>query len=175
MPIWKIVRIRMLFEDWLPEPFAVATWIEKSLITGGRPGVSGRFSSRTAVDMRLLRFRGGRVARRAPDDTKGDTGDRCVCGDGWNARPEDSSMRLLIRFAAAFFLAALSVAAQAQRPIRFEELAKIRRLGGFSVSPDGRQVAYAVSTPDVPANTSHSAIWMVPASGGEPRRLTAGD
>src|SRR6476660_9283940 len=57
MPIWKIVRIRMLFEDWLPDPFAVATWIEKSLITGVRPGVSGRFSSRTAVDMRLLRFR----------------------------------------------------------------------------------------------------------------------
>src|SRR5262249_1979144 len=53
-PIWKMVRIRMLFEDWLAEPLAVATWIEKSLITGGRLVESGRFSSRTAVDMRLL-------------------------------------------------------------------------------------------------------------------------
>src|SRR5215471_16151606 len=58
MPIWKMDRIRIVLEDWEPEPFAVATWIEKSLMTGGRFAVSGRFSSRTAVDMRLL-FGGG--------------------------------------------------------------------------------------------------------------------
>ena len=54
MPIWKMERIRMVFEDWLPEPLAVATWIEKSLITGGRREASVCFSSRTAVDMLLL-------------------------------------------------------------------------------------------------------------------------
>jgi hypothetical protein len=31
MPIWKMERIRTLFEDWLPEPLTVATWMEKSL------------------------------------------------------------------------------------------------------------------------------------------------
>ena len=52
IPIWKIDRIRMLFDDMLPEPFAVATWIEKSLTTGGPAGPEGAvFSSRIAVDM----------------------------------------------------------------------------------------------------------------------------
>ena len=55
MPIWKIARMRMLFDDMLPDPLAVATWIEKSLTTGGRPAGSARFSSRTAVDMLLLK------------------------------------------------------------------------------------------------------------------------
>ena len=38
MPIWKMARIRMLLEDMLPDPLAVATWIEKSLTTAGRCG-----------------------------------------------------------------------------------------------------------------------------------------
>jgi hypothetical protein len=50
--------MRMVFEDWLPDPLAVATWIEKSLITA-RPagGRAESLSSRTRLDMRLL-FRG---------------------------------------------------------------------------------------------------------------------
>ena len=63
----------------------------------------------------------------------------------------------------------------ADRPVRFEELAKVRRVGGFSASPDGRMVAYSVSTPDVEANTSRSAIWVAPASGGEAQRMTSGE
>src|SRR5512135_1092366 len=55
IPIWKIARMRMLLEDCDPEPLAVATWIEKSLMTGGRLAVFALFSSRTAVDMLLLR------------------------------------------------------------------------------------------------------------------------
>ena len=84
-------------------------------------------------------------------------------------------MRLVCRLVVISLLASLPAAAEGQRPIRFEELAKIRRLGAFSVSPDGRQIAYTVSTPDVAANMSYSAIWIVPGSGGEPRRLTGGD
>ena len=61
------------------------------------------------------------------------------------------------------------------RPIRFEELAKIPRVGGVSVSPDGRLVAYTVTTPDVAANTSRSAVWIVPSGGGEARRITSGE
>jgi dipeptidyl aminopeptidase/acylaminoacyl peptidase len=71
--------------------------------------------------------------------------------------------------------ASASTLAAAERPLRFEELAKIRRVGAFSVSPDGRQVAFAVATPDVEANTSRSSIWMIPAGGGEARRMTTGD
>ncbi|HEY1252345.1 MAG TPA: S9 family peptidase [Thermoanaerobaculia bacterium] len=70
----------------------------------------------------------------------------------------------------------LARAADAKRPLRFEEMAKLGRLGGFAVSPDGNRVAYAVGTPDVDANTTHSQIWSVAASGGgAPVRLTDGD
>jgi len=79
---------------------------------------------------------------------------------------------------AMFCVAALAVAprtAGAQSPLRFEEAARLQRLGGFSVSPDGRQVAFASATPDVEANSSRSAIWMVPAAGGEAIRMTSGE
>jgi dipeptidyl aminopeptidase/acylaminoacyl peptidase len=84
----------------------------------------------------------------------------------------------LVRLAVLCALASAPVLAASPKPIRFEESARIRRVGGFSVSPDGRRVAYAVSTPDVDANTSRSAIWMVSLSdsgAGEPRRMTSGE
>ncbi|MGE5414118.1 MAG: prolyl oligopeptidase family serine peptidase [Syntrophomonadaceae bacterium] len=68
-----------------------------------------------------------------------------------------------------------AAAAGTGRPLRFEEMAKFSRVGHLSVSPDGRQVAFGVATPDVAANTSWGAVWIVPAAGGEPRRVTAGD
>src|SRR5512132_490826 len=49
MPIWKMARMRMLFDDWLPDPLAVATWIEKSLTTAGPLVSGGAFSSRTTL------------------------------------------------------------------------------------------------------------------------------
>src|SRR5438309_5363130 len=53
IPIWKIARIRILFEDWLPDPLAVATWIEKSLTMSRGPGwaSAGAFSSRTTLTL----------------------------------------------------------------------------------------------------------------------------
>src|SRR5438132_8470509 len=68
IPIWKIARIRIVFEDWLPEPLAVATWIEKSLTTSARLADSAWRSSRTAVDMILLLAGTG---PRKSNDTKG--------------------------------------------------------------------------------------------------------
>jgi dipeptidyl aminopeptidase/acylaminoacyl peptidase len=79
------------------------------------------------------------------------------------------------RLAVVCMAAAAPVVLAADRPARFEELARVQRIGAFSVSPDGREVAFAVSTPDVEANASRSAIWIVPAGGGEPRRMTSGD
>src|SRR5450631_4060318 len=93
-------------------------------------------------------------------------------------RIESTAGEDLMRFfrLAAVCLAAVAPAVlAADRPVRFEELAKIRRVGGFSVSPDGRAVAYGVSTPDVEANSSRSAIWVVPAVGGDAQRMTAGE
>lgn len=64
---------------------------------------------------------------------------------------------------------------EGERPLRFEEMAKLQRLGGFSVSPDGNRVAFALGTPDVDANTTRSAIWSIAATGGPARRLTTGE
>ncbi len=84
-------------------------------------------------------------------------------------------MRLSRLVFLCFWVAAAPLAAGPERPVRFEELAKIRRVGSFSVSPDGRRVAFAVATPDVEANRSRSAVWIVGIDGGEARRLTSGD
>ncbi|MET0620578.1 MAG: S9 family peptidase [Thermoanaerobaculia bacterium] len=84
----------------------------------------------------------------------------------------------LVRLVVLCALASAPVLAASPKPIRFEESARIRRVGGFSVSPDGRRVAYAVSTPDVDANASRSAIWMVSlvdSGAAEPRRMTSGE
>ena len=84
-------------------------------------------------------------------------------------------MRLSGLVVLSAWVVAAPLAAGPQRPVRFEELAKIRRLGALSVSPDGRRVAFALSTPDVEANKSRSAVWIVGIDGGEARRLTSGD
>src|SRR5437764_14053319 len=47
-PIWKIERIRTLFDDCDPEPLTVATWMVQSL-TMGRAAVWGSSSTAVAV------------------------------------------------------------------------------------------------------------------------------
>jgi dipeptidyl aminopeptidase/acylaminoacyl peptidase len=82
------------------------------------------------------------------------------------------------RFLAAAGAAALLLIAPAagaeRRPFRFDEMVKAGRLSGFSLSRDGKWIAYAVSVPDLDENRGRSAIWLVAAAGGEPRRLTGG-
>jgi len=65
-------------------------------------------------------------------------------------------------------------AAEAQRPMKFEDLAAMRRIGVPAVSPDGKWVAYDASTIDLAANVRRSAIYLVSASGGTPQQLTDG-
>src|SRR5262245_32838763 len=83
----------------------------------------------------------------------------------------------LVRLAVLCALVCAPALAASSKPIRFEESAKIRRVGAFTVSPDGRSVAYAVSTPDIDANTSPSAIWLasVDDASRPARRITAGE
>jgi dipeptidyl aminopeptidase/acylaminoacyl peptidase len=73
----------------------------------------------------------------------------------------------------AFVPAASAVAAGS--PVRFDELAKLDRIGSFDVSPDGKWVVYSVGTPVIAENRTKSAIWIAPAGGGAPRLLTTGD
>ena len=56
--------------------------------------------------------------------------------------------------------------------ITFEDMIQMHRVGEAQVSPDGKWVAYTVSTPDMDANRGVSNIWVVPTNGGAAMQLT---
>jgi dipeptidyl aminopeptidase/acylaminoacyl peptidase len=71
---------------------------------------------------------------------------------------------------------ALGCAAQTRkRAIQFDDMIAMHRVSDPQISPDGKWIAYVVSTPDVEANHSVSNIWIVPATGGDERQLTRGE
>jgi dipeptidyl aminopeptidase/acylaminoacyl peptidase len=69
---------------------------------------------------------------------------------------------------------ALSADAQvpAKHPLAFDDLIKLHRISVPEVSPDGKWVAYGISTPDMEANRGVSNIWLVGTSGGDAIQLT---
>lgn len=50
---------------------------------------------------------------------------------------------------------------------------RIATLSAPAVSPDGKQVAFTVTTVVTAENKRHSEVWLVPAAGGDPARLTS--
>src|SRR5678815_2474370 len=64
--------------------------------------------------------------------------------------------------------------ALAAHPFTFDDLVRARRIDSFDVSPDGRWVAYGLTTMNVDENRGTSAVWLQPLDGGEPRQLTSG-
>jgi dipeptidyl aminopeptidase/acylaminoacyl peptidase len=63
--------------------------------------------------------------------------------------------------------------AQSKRPMQFEDMMKMRRLGDIAVSPDGHWVLYSATDVDLAKNTRTSHLWIIPTSGGDARALTA--
>src|SRR4029077_18939189 len=77
-------------------------------------------------------------------------------------------------FLAALLLLATSVLAQTpsqKHPFTFEDMMKLKRVGAPVPSPDGKWVVFDCVNVDLVANTKISHLWIVPASGGESRRL----
>ncbi len=62
---------------------------------------------------------------------------------------------------------------QARRPMTFEDMMKMRRLGDIAVSPDGRWVMFSATDVDLAKNTKTSHLFIVPVGGGDTRALTA--
>jgi dipeptidyl aminopeptidase/acylaminoacyl peptidase len=58
------------------------------------------------------------------------------------------------------------------KAIAFDDFIRVQRLTDPQLSPDGTQIAFVVTVMDKAANKGLSDIWLVPARGGEPRRLT---
>jgi dipeptidyl aminopeptidase/acylaminoacyl peptidase len=60
-------------------------------------------------------------------------------------------------------------------PLTPEDLFRLQFIDAATLSPDGTRVVYQVRTIDREKDKYRSHLWMVPASGGEPRQLTHGE
>jgi dipeptidyl aminopeptidase/acylaminoacyl peptidase len=89
-----------------------------------------------------------------------------------------------MRVRAAFLLLAvlplLSVAAvpasaqqSAGRAFTPADWYRLTTVGSPAMSPDGRQVAFTVTTVKEAENARHTEVWVVPTNGGEPVRYTS--
>ena len=75
---------------------------------------------------------------------------------------------------AAFAGAARAQGQQAQgRAMTFEDVLALKAVGDAQASPDGRWVAYVLTTADLKENVTNPDVWLVSAApGAEPVRLT---
>ena len=75
----------------------------------------------------------------------------------------------------AFVVASSLLAAQpAKRPMTFEDMMHMKRLGETAVSPDGKWLAYSVTSVDLDQNTKRAELWLQKIEDGEPAKLAVG-
>src|SRR3569832_230390 len=60
----------------------------------------------------------------------------------------------------------------AKRPFTFDDMMQLKRVGDFSVSPDGKWVTFSATDASQADNTRKTHLWIVPVAGGESKRLT---
>jgi dipeptidyl aminopeptidase/acylaminoacyl peptidase len=56
----------------------------------------------------------------------------------------------------------------------FEDMMQMKRLGDTAVSPDGKWLAYTVTTVDLVQNQKKAELWLQAIAGGEPLKLAVG-
>ena len=61
-----------------------------------------------------------------------------------------------------------------RRPVTAQDLTRLRGVSDPQLSPDGRRVAFVVTTASEERDEYLSNVWVVDVKGGEPRRLTTG-
>jgi dipeptidyl aminopeptidase/acylaminoacyl peptidase len=61
-----------------------------------------------------------------------------------------------------------------KRAITTDDLFNINLIDDPQISPDGKAIAYVLTTPDLDQNKYHSHIWLIPSAGGKPRQFTFG-
>lgn len=67
----------------------------------------------------------------------------------------------------------ISGGALGQNVMTPEGLWQLGRVSGLGITPDGRQIIYRVSTPDIAENKSRSVTYSIPLTGGSPVEVSA--
>jgi dipeptidyl aminopeptidase/acylaminoacyl peptidase len=62
--------------------------------------------------------------------------------------------------------------AQAARPMTIDDLLAVKGVADPQLSPDGSMVVYVLSELDRSTDKTNSSLWLVPAAGGDLKRLT---
>src|ERR1700719_3866 len=70
-----------------------------------------------------------------------------------------------------FFVGSTFAQSPHKHPFTFEDMMKLKRVDEPVPSPDGKWVVFSATDVDLEANTKVSHLWIVPASGGESKRL----
>jgi dipeptidyl aminopeptidase/acylaminoacyl peptidase len=65
------------------------------------------------------------------------------------------------------------MAQPARRPLKLDDIPRLREVRDPQISPDGQWVAYVVSTVDVKEDKSGSHIWMISFDGKTERQMTS--
>jgi dipeptidyl aminopeptidase/acylaminoacyl peptidase len=78
---------------------------------------------------------------------------------------------LILVWVCAISTAAFAQAGSAKRPMTFEDMMQMKRLGETAVSPDGKWLAYSVTTVDLEKNTKTPELWLQQIAGGDPIRI----
>ncbi|MCP4594563.1 MAG: S9 family peptidase, partial [bacterium] len=60
------------------------------------------------------------------------------------------------------------------RPMKVDDYFRFRDVGDPQISPDGKWVAYTISTTDLETDSSETRVWMSPIDGGDAIPMTAG-
>ncbi len=82
------------------------------------------------------------------------------------------SKKLCQLFLLILAFASLVLAQAARRPLKIDDIARLRDVRDPQVSPDGQWVAYIVATVDMKEDKTNSHIWMVSFDGKSDRQMT---
>jgi len=69
------------------------------------------------------------------------------------------------------FLALTFIGNAQKRPMTFGDMMAMKRLGETAVSPDGKWLAYSVTTVDLAKNARTPELWLQAIAGGDPHKI----
>ncbi len=81
---------------------------------------------------------------------------------------------LLVLSAIAYLPLCPAQTPPSKRPMTFEDMMNMKRLGETAVSPDGKWLAYSVTTINLDQNAKTTEWWVQAIAGGEPAKLAVG-